>query len=159
MTVNAAMHAMIAAAEREWQLHAPGDLTLTDFQRWPRGFHRSGWVVAGYIGCNPFDVLGKPTPAARAVNALLTRQCVVFTIAMITNVADPGDADEPLLTWFNQTVHEHQHQIAATVEAIADTEWQLPKSRPQAARRLINMWQQGGIDAFAGSSFVTKWGS
>jgi hypothetical protein len=30
------------------------------------GFHRSAWVVAGYIGWNPLDVHDAPTPAARA---------------------------------------------------------------------------------------------
>jgi hypothetical protein len=33
----------------------------------------TAWVIAGYIGWNPLDVLDKPTPAARAVNVLLTR--------------------------------------------------------------------------------------
>jgi hypothetical protein len=82
--------AMMTAAEIEWRANAPEDWTTVDFRRWPRGFHRSAWVVAGYIGWNPLDVLDKPTPAARAVNALLTRQCVTFTVVMTRHTPDPA---------------------------------------------------------------------
>jgi hypothetical protein len=74
--------AMIKAADNEWQANAPEDRTTIDFRRWPRGFHRSAWVVVGYIGWNPLDVRDAPTPAARAVNALLTRLCVTFSVVM-----------------------------------------------------------------------------
>jgi hypothetical protein len=77
------MRAMRAAADREWRDHAEDDWTVINFRRWPRGLHRSAWVVAGYIGWNPFDVLDKPTPAARAVKVLLTRQSILFTITNI----------------------------------------------------------------------------
>ena len=140
--------AMLRAAEREWQTFSPDDWTTIDFRRWSRGFHRSAWVAAGYIGCNPLDVLDRPTPAARAVNALLTRQCLILTIAMTQRVPDPGNAAEPLLAWFNEARQEHQHGIASTVEAMGDTEWQLPRSRRQAARKLVSMWEQGGAAAF-----------
>ena len=81
--------AMMAAAEREWQDNAPDDWTTINFWHWPRGFHRSAWVVAGYSGWNPLDALDAPTPAARAVNALLTRQCVIFTIVMTRHTPTP----------------------------------------------------------------------
>ena len=103
--------AMMTAAEIEWWANAPEDWTTIDFRRWPRGFHRSAWVVAGYIGWNPLDVLDKPTPAARAVNALLTRQCVTFTVVMTRHTPDPGDPVEPLLAWFNAAVDEHKHDM------------------------------------------------
>ncbi len=140
---------MINAAQREWHDNAPADWTMIDFRRWPRGFHRSAWVIAGYIGCNPFDALDyPPTPTARAVNALLTHQCVVFAIAMTRHVPDPADPVEPLLAWFNAAVREHQHDIASTVEALGDAEWRLPAFRRSAARRLVKMWEQGGAAAF-----------
>ncbi len=60
----------------------------------------------------------------------------------------PGDPDEPLLAWFNAVINEHQHDIAATIEAVGDVAWDLPVSRRWAARRLVNMWEKGGIDAF-----------
>jgi hypothetical protein len=142
------MRAMRAAADREWREHAEDDWTVIDFRRWPRGLHRSAWIVAGYIGWNPFDILEKRTPAARAVNVLLTRQSLLFTIAMIPNVPDPGDPREPLLAWFNAVVHEHQHDIAADIEALGDIEWGLPASRRSAARKLVRMWEQGGAAAF-----------
>ena len=140
--------AMMAAAEREWQDNAPDDWTLIDFWHWPRGFHRSAWVVAGTIGWNPLDVLDQPTPAARAVNALLTRQCVIFIIVMTRHVPDPGDPEEPLLAWFNAAAHEHQRDIAGMVEALGGVDWHLPTSRRWAARRLAKMWEQRGADAF-----------
>lgn len=90
----------------------PTTWTMIDFRQWPRGFHRSAWVVAGYIGWNPLDVLDKPTPAARPVDALLTRQCVLFTILMTRHVPDPCDPVEPLRAWFNAAAQEHQRDIA-----------------------------------------------
>jgi hypothetical protein len=42
--------AMMKAAEIEWRAYASEDWTTIDFRRWPRGFRRSAWVVAGYIG-------------------------------------------------------------------------------------------------------------
>ena len=140
---------MMAAAEREWQSYADRDWTLIDFRRWPRGFHRSAWVIAGYIRWNPLDVLDRPTPAARAVNALLTRQCLVLTIAMTKRVPDPSDPDEPLLAWFNATREEHQHGIAATLEALGTAAWSLPASPKAAARKLLSMWDKDGPAAFA----------
>lgn len=142
------LSAMMAAADREWRANASDDWTLIDFWQWPRGFHRSAWGVAGAIGWNPLDVLDQPTPAARAVNALLTRQCVIFTIVMTRHVRDPDDSDEPLLAWFNAAAYEHQRDIADMVEALGEAEWGLPASRRWAARRLVRMWQQGGADAF-----------
>ena len=143
--------AMMAAAEREWQSYAGRDWTLIDFRRWPRGFHRSAWVIAGYIRWNPLDVLDRPLPAAaRGVNALLTRQCLVLTIAMTKRVPDPCNPDEPLLAWFNATREEHQHGIAATLEALGTAAWSLPASPKAAARELVSMWDKGGPAAFAG---------
>ena len=142
--------AMMAAADREWQSHADRDWTLIDFRRWPRGFHRSAWVIAGSIGWNPLDVLDRPPPAARAINVLLTRQCLVLAIAMTKHVPDPGDPDEPLLAWFNATREEHQHGIVATFEAFGTAAWSLPASHKAAARKLVSMWDKGGPGAFAG---------
>ena len=59
--------AMMTAAEIEWRANAPEDWTTIDFRRWPRGFHRLAWVVAGYIGWNPLDVLDKPSHIAKAL--------------------------------------------------------------------------------------------
>lgn len=141
--------AMMAAAEVEWRACAPEDWTRINFWRWPRGFHRSAWVVAGYIGWNPLDALDKPTPAARAVNALLTRLCVRFIIVMTRHVPDPRDPAEPLLAWFNAAAHEHQHEIAEMVEGLGDAYWNLPTSRRWAARRLVKMWEKDGAAGFS----------
>ena len=140
--------AMLSAADSEWRANAAADWTAIDFRRWPRGFHRSAWVVAGYIGWNPLDVLDEPTPAARAVNALLTRQCVIFAIVMTRHTPDPRDPDEPLLAWFNAAVDEHKHDIADMIEGLGDAYWGLPASRRWAARRLVRMWERGGAAAF-----------
>ncbi len=137
--------AIMAAADIEWRANAAEDWGTIDFWRWPRGFHRSAWVIAGYIGWNPLDVLDKPTPAARAVNALLTRLCVTFTLVMTRHTPDP---DEPLLAWFNAAANEHQHDIATMIEGLGDLEWNLPASRRWAARRLVKMWERGGVAAF-----------
>ena len=48
-----------------------------------------------------------PTPLARAVNALLTRHCVIFIIVMTWHTPDPQDQLEPLLAWFSATAQEH----------------------------------------------------
>jgi hypothetical protein len=140
--------AMARAAETEWQANAPDDWTAIDFRHWPRGFHRSAWVVASYIGWNPLNVLDVPTPAARAVNALLTRQCVTFIIVMTKHTPDPGDPVEPLLAWFNAARDEHKHDIAGMIEGLGDFDWGLPASRRWAARRLVRMWERGGAAAF-----------
>jgi hypothetical protein len=140
--------AMAKAADIEWRANAPEDWTAINFWHWPRGFHRSAWVVASDIGWNPLGVLDAPTPAARAVNALLTRQCVTFTIVMTKHTPDPGDPVEPLLAWFNAAVDEHKHDIAGMVEGIGDFDWGLPASRRWAARRLVKMWERGGAAAF-----------
>ena len=92
--------AMMAAADAEWQANARDQWGAIDFWHWPRGYYRSAWVVAGGIRWNPLEVLNAPTPVARAVNALLTRQCVIFTIVMTRHTPDPQDAVEPLLAWF-----------------------------------------------------------
>ena len=137
------------AAEREWQAFASDDWTSIDFRQWPRGFHRSAWVVAGYVGWNPLDLLDHPpTPAARAVNALVTRHCLILTVAMTRDVPDPRHPTDPLLAWFNKTREEHQHGIAAAVEAMGDAEWDLPTSRKKAARKLVGMWNKDGSAAF-----------
>lgn len=141
--------AMMAAAEREWQAHASDDWTAIDFWHWPRGFYRSAWVVAGYIGWNPLDVLDQPPPAARAVNALLTRLCLTFTIAMAKDTLDPCDPDEPLLAWFNATMNEHKFDIASAIEGLGDGAWKLPPSRRRAARKLVRMWERNGAAAFS----------
>lgn len=44
-----ALAAMMTAAETEWRAYAPEDWTTINFWHWPRGFHRSAWVVAGSI--------------------------------------------------------------------------------------------------------------
>ncbi len=94
------------------------------------------------------DVLDEETPAARAVNVLLTRQCVTFVIVMTRHTPDPGDPDEPLLAWFNAAVDEHKHDIATMIEGLGDADWGLPASRRWAARRLVRMWERGGAEAF-----------
>ena len=86
-------------------------------------------MIAGYIGWNPLDALDKPIPAARAVNALLTRQCVTFTIVMTRHTPNPRDPVEPLLAWFNAAAREHQYDIAEMIEGLGDTYWNLPTSR------------------------------
>jgi hypothetical protein len=150
------LSAMMAAADIEWRANAAEDWGTIDFWRWPRGFHRSAWVIAGYIGWNPLDVLDKPTPAARAVNALLTRQCVIFAIVMTRHTPDPGDPDEPLLAWFNASVDEHKHDIADMIEGVGDVDWGLPTSRRWAARRLVKMWETGGVSAVRDLSAALK---
>jgi hypothetical protein len=144
--------AMMTAAEIEWHTNAPSDWTAINFRRWPRGFHRSAWVVAGYIGWNPLDVFDQPPPAALAVNALLTRLCVPFIVAMAERTSDPVDSTEPLLAWFNATVNEHKFDIAAAIENLGDTFWGLPASRRRAARRLVQMWERNGLGAFSNLS-------
>jgi hypothetical protein len=140
----------MAAAEAEWQAYASEDLGEIDFRRWPRGFHRSAWVIAGYVGWNPLDVLDATTPAARAVNALVTRRCLVLAAAMTRHVPDPDDPAEPLLAWFNAAMREHQFDIARAVEDRGDVDWKLPRSRRHAARRLVVMWERNGAAAFGG---------
>ncbi len=140
--------AMMAAADIEWRMNAHEDWTTINFWRWPRGFYRSAWVIAGYIGWNPLDALDKPTPAARAVNALLTRLCVTFTVVMTRHTPDPRDPDEPLLGWFNAAAREHQHDIAEMIEGLGDAYWNLPTSRRWAARRLVKIWEKDGAAGF-----------
>jgi hypothetical protein len=140
--------AMMKAAEAEWRAHASEDWTTIDFRGWPRGFHRSAWVVAGYIGWNPLDVLDAPTPAARAVNVLLTRLCVAFIVIMARHTPDPGDPVEQLLARFNATVDDHKHDIANAIERFGDIGWDLPTSRRRAARRLVKMWERDGAAGF-----------
>lgn len=150
MTTAASPHlaVMMTTAEAEWQACAPEDWTTINFWHWPRGFHRSAWVVAGYIDWNPLDVLDKPTPAARAVNALLTRLCVRFIVVMTRHVPDPHDPIEPLLAWFNDAAREHQHDIAEMIERLGDAYWNLPTSRRWAARRLVKMGEKDGAAGF-----------
>ena len=93
-------------------------------------------------------MLDAPTPVARAVNALLTRQCVIFTIVMTRHTPDPQDAVEPLLAWFSAAAHDHHQDIADMIEGLASVDWGLPDSHRWAARRLIRMWEQGGATAF-----------
>lgn len=151
MTAPASPHlaAMMMAADVEWRTNAPEDWTTIDFRQWPRGFHRSAWVVAGYIGWNPFDVLDERTPVTRAVNALLTRQCIAFIVVMTRHTPDPRDPDEPLLGWFNAAAREHQHDIAEMIEGLGDAYWNLPTSRRWAARRLVRMWEKDGAAGFS----------
>lgn len=150
--------AMVTAAESEWRAYAPEDWTTIDFWHWPQGFHRSAWMVAGHIGWNPLDVLDEPTPAARGVNALLTRLCVTFAVVMTRHTPDPSDPVEPLLAWFNAAVHEHKHDIAEMIEGLGDAYWNLPASRRWAARRLIKMWEKDGAAGFRdlSASLVNK---
>ena len=126
---------ILVAAEAEWLIHAADSWEDIDFRGWPRGFHRSAWVIAGFVGWNPLDVLDAPSPAARVVNALVTRRCLALVAATVHAVPDPGDAAEPLLAWFNAAVGEHQFDITRTVEDAGDVAWQLPRSRRHAARR------------------------
>ena len=139
---------MMTAAETEWRACAPEDWTTIDFWPWPRGFHRSAWVVAGSIGWNPLDVLDEPTPAARAVNALLTRLCVRFIVVMTRHTPDPRDPMEPLLAWFNAAASKYRHDVAEMIEGLGDAYWNLPTSRRWAARRLVKMWEKDGAAGF-----------
>ena len=139
---------MMTAAETEWRAYAPEDWTMINFRHWLRGFHRSAWVIAGYISWNPLDVLDDPTPAARAVNALLTRLCVPFTVVMTRHTPDPCDPSEPLLAWFNAAVDGHKHDITSMIEGLGDFDWGLPASGRWAARRLVKMWEKEGAAGF-----------
>jgi hypothetical protein len=47
LSVSPDLIAMMAAAEIEWRANASDDWTTINFRRWPRGFHRSAWVVSG----------------------------------------------------------------------------------------------------------------
>lgn len=140
--------AILAAAAAEWRIHGSENLEEIDFRRWPRGFHRSAWVIAGYIGWNPFDALDTATPAARAVNALVTRRCLVLAAGVVHLMPDPRDPAEPLLAWFNTAVREHQFDIARDVEDRGDAAWNLPRCRRRAARKLIGMWEREGAATF-----------
>ena len=110
----------IKAAEVEWRANSPEDWTTIDFRCWPRGFHRPAWVVIGYIGWSPLDMLDEPTPTARGVNALLIQLCVTFTVVMTRHTPDPHDPVELLLTWFNAAVDEHKHDVAGMIEGLGD---------------------------------------
>lgn len=139
---------MLTAAEAEWRACAPEDWTTINFWHWPQGYHRSAWVVAGRISWNPLDVLNEPTPAARAVNTMLTRLCIPFTVVMTRHTPDPRDPVEPLLAWFDAAADEHQREIATLIEGLGDFDWGLPASRRWAARRLVKMWEKNGVAAF-----------
>ena len=128
--------------------HRTRSIPEIDFWHWPRGYYRSAWVVAGGIRWNPLEALDTPTPAARAVNALLTQQCVIFTIVMTRHTPDPQDPVEPLLAWFSTAAHDYQREIADMIEGLGSVDWGLPDSRRWAARRLVRMWEQGGAAAF-----------
>ena len=67
--------AMMTAAEIEWRANASEDWTAVNFWRWPRGFHRSAWVVAGYVSWNPLDVLDQLPPAAQTAKAERGEPC------------------------------------------------------------------------------------
>ena len=121
---------MLTAADAEWRACASEDWTTINFWHWPYGYHRSAWVIAGCISWNPLDVLDEPTPAARAVNALLTRLCVPFTVMMTRHTPDPRDPVEPLLAWFDAAAGEHQREIATLIEGLADFDWGLPAIPP-----------------------------
>ena len=138
----------MAAAEAEWQANARDEWGEIDLWRWPRGYYRSAWVIAGSIRWNPLEVLDTPTLTARAVNALLIRQCVIFTIVMTRHTPDPQDAAEPLLAWFSAAAHDHQRDIVDMIEGLAGVDWGLPDSRRHAARRLVRMWEHGEAAAF-----------
>lgn len=141
--------AMLRDANQEWRDCAADDWGTIDFRRWPRGYHHAAWGVAGRIACNPYDVLDHPpSPAARAVNALFTRLCLVFTIVMTRHVDDPADPDEPLLAWFEEAADEYGDDIAETIEALANFDWGLPQSRKRAARKLVRMWEACQFGAF-----------
>ena len=66
---------------------------------------------------------------ARAVNARLTQQCVIFIIVMTRHTPNPRDQLEPLLAWFSVTAQEHQRDIADMIEGFASVDWRLPDSR------------------------------
>lgn len=51
--------------------------------------------------------------------------------------------------WGNAAANEHQHEIATMIKGLADLEWDLPASRRWAARRLVRMWERGGVSAFS----------
>ena len=93
-------------------------------------------------------MLDAPTPVAWAVNALLTRQCVIFIIVMTRHTPDPQGPVEPLLAWFSAAAHEHQRGIVDMIEGLASPDWSLPDSRRHAARRLVRMWEKGEALAF-----------
>ncbi len=153
------VRAILAAADEEWNDHAPDDWTRVDFWTWPRGFHRSAWTIAGHIGWNPLDTLDDPPPAARAVNVLITRACIAFAAVMTRHIEPPDDAHEPLLAWFNAAVDEYRYDLAGMVEGIGDVDWGLPASRRWAARRLVRMWDKGGAGAFSDLTATLRWRS
>lgn len=157
MTDTSALAAMMHEADQEWHDWAADDWATIDFWYWPRGYHRAAWVVAGRIRCNPYDVLDDaPSLASRAVNVLFTRLCLVFPIVMTKHVENPADPEEPLLAWFKQAVDEHGDDVAETIEALADFDWGLPQSRKRAARKLVRMWEAGGLKEFRDFSTVFR---
>jgi hypothetical protein len=94
-------------------------------------------------------VLDAPPPAARPVNALLTRLYVTFIVVMTRHAPDPGDQVAPLLSWFDAAMNEHKHDLALTIEGLSDATWRRPTSRRRAARRLIQTWERNGVAAFS----------
>jgi hypothetical protein len=42
------------------------------------------------------------------------------------------------------------------IEGLGDLEWNLPASRRWAARRLVKMWERGGVGAFSDLSAALK---
>ena len=67
-------------------------------------------------------MLDAPSPVARAVNALLTRQCVIFTIVMTWHTHDPQDTVEPLQAWFSAAAHDHQQDLVDMIEGFVSVE-------------------------------------
>lgn len=67
---------------------------------------------------------------------------------MIQHVPDPRDPVEPLLAWFKAAADEHKQNIASMIEGLGDFDWGLLASRRLAARRLVRMWEKGGVAGF-----------
>ena len=93
-------------------------------------------------------MLDAPALVTWVVNAMLTRQCVIFVIVMTRRTPNLQDPVEPLLAWFSASAHNHGQGITDMIEGLASVDWGLPDFRRHAARRLVRMWERGGIAAF-----------
>ena len=120
----------MAAAEADWRANARDEWEEIDFWHWPRGYYRSAWIVAGSIRCNPLEVFDAPTPVARAVNAMLTRQCVIFTIVMTRHTPNLQNPVERLLAWFSASAHNHGQGITDMIEGLASVDWGFARLPP-----------------------------
>jgi hypothetical protein len=144
------------SSEMSGLTNAPEDWTTIDFRRWPKGGSTAQpeLLQATSAGIRSTCPIGQHRP--HAPSALLTWQCVTFTVVITRHTPDSGDPVEPLLAGFNAAVDEHTHDIATMIEGVGDVDWGLPTSGRRAARRLVTMWERGGAAAFRDLSAVLR---